>query len=124
MQYRKLSASGDYTFGMSPGSGFYSGTSAAAQAVYTTLKLLQGEWWEDTSQGVPLFQSILGLSGTPQDRHAADMLVQSAILAVHGVTGINSFQSAYEGKTRTYTVTSCNVQTQYGAAGLQEVTFG
>lgn len=123
MQYRKLSETGDYTFGLPLGSGFYAGTSAVAQSVYTTLKLLQSEWWEDTSQGVPLFQSIVGLSGTPASLHAADLLIQSAILGVPGVQGINSFASSFAGQTRTYTVTQCNVQTQYGDIGLEEVSF-
>lgn len=121
MIYRKLTGSGDYTFGGNQ-NDFYSGADAVAQAIYTSLKLLQGEWWEDTSQGVPLFQSILGQPGTPENRRAVDMLMQEAILGVPGVQQVTDFASSYAG--RTYTITSCTVQTQYGEAGLQEVTFG
>jgi hypothetical protein len=122
--YRKLSPTGDYTFGSPQGSGFYTGTSAVAQAVYTSLRLLQGEWWEDTSLGLPLFQSLVGLPGTPENQRAVDLIVQAAILDVPGVTGIASFLSVFSPSTRTYTVTSCQLTTEYGNVGLQEVTFG
>ncbi|MCL6442078.1 MAG: hypothetical protein K6T83_01205 [Alicyclobacillus sp.] len=122
MRYRKLSPSGDYTFGLQ--NGFYTDTEAVAQAIYTSLKLLQGEWWEDTSQGLPLFQSILGQPGTPDHIHAVDMLVQEQILNVPGVQEITSFSSDYDSRTRTYTITNCTVQTQYGETVLKGVTFG
>lgn len=91
---------------------FYSGTQAVAQAIITSLSLYQQEWWEDQTLGVPLFQSILGQSGTPDHIHAIDMLVQEAILGVQGVQQITSFTSSYA--NRTYTVNTCNVQTVYG----------
>ncbi len=120
MLYRKLTSSGDYSFGNNA-NDFYSGTTAVAQAIYTGLKLLQAEWWEDTSKGLPLFQSILGQPGTPSHIHGVDMIAQETILAVQDVQQITAFQSAYV--NRRYTVTSCTVQSVYGEVVLQEVTF-
>ena len=55
MRYRRLTATGDYVFGQ--GSlDYLSDADAAAQAVKTKLKLLLGEWWENTGDGLPLFQ--------------------------------------------------------------------
>lgn len=120
MKYRKLDSQGDYTFGLGP-AGFYTGTTAVAQAIYTSLRLLQGEWWEDTSRGLPLFQSILGQPGTPEHVRAIDMLVQETILKVQDVVQIKSFQSSYA--NRQYAIQSCVVQTKYGDVVLEGVTL-
>lgn len=112
MRYRKLEPfTGDYTFGQT--NEFYEGTSAVAQAIDTSLKLLYGEWWEDTSAGLPLFEQILGQSGTPEDIRAADLLIQTCINQVPGVKNISDYTSSY--KNRTYSA-SCTVKTVYGDA--------
>lgn len=120
MIYRKLDSNGDYVFGGNQ-NDFYSGTKAVGQAIFTSLKLLQGEWWEDTSKGLPLFQSILGQSGTPDHIRAIDMLVQECILNVQGVQQIKSFQSNYA--NRTYSIANAVIQTQYGDVILEGVNF-
>lgn len=120
MRYRKLDANGDYSFGQNV-NDFYSGTTAVGQAIYTSLKLLAGEWWEDISIGLPLFQSILGQPGSPDHIHAVDMLIQEAILGVQGVQQITSFSSSYA--NRQYTIDSCSVQSQFGDVILKEVIF-
>jgi hypothetical protein len=111
MRYRKLDNSGDYTFGTS--SNFYVGTTAVSQAIYTNLKLLYGEWWEDTSQGLPLFEQILGKHGTPNDIRAVDLIIQECINQVTGVLNINNYTSSFE--NRKYSAT-CTVKTPYGDA--------
>lgn len=111
MRYRKLDVNGDYTFGQT--NEFYEGTNAVAQAVFTSLKLLYGEWWEDTSQGLPLFEQILGKSGIPEDTQSADLLIQACINQVPGVNSISNYTSTYN--NRTYSA-SCTVQTIYGDA--------
>lgn len=100
---------------------FYTGQDAVGQAIYTSLKLLQGEWWLDQSIGLPLFQHIVGQSGTPEHIRGADMLVQEVILGVQGVTSITSFSSSYS--NRTYQIDNAVVQTQYGAVEIKGVTF-
>ncbi len=99
---------------------FYSGTIAVGQAIYTSLKLLQSEWWEDTSAGFPLFQSILGVPGTPEHQNAVDMLVQENILSVANVQSISQFSSTYSNRKYTFNAT---VQSVFGDVVLKEVTF-
>lgn len=122
MLYRKIDSNGDYVFGQNM-DGFYSGAKACGQAIYTSLKLLQGEWWEDQQDGLPLFQHILGQSGTLEHIRGADMLIQERILGVEGVTAISSFESSYDSAKRTYTITNATVQTQFGDVILKGVTF-
>ena len=64
MIYRRLDADYDYTFGQGK-QDFVSGVDAVAQAIYTRLFLLFGEWWEDQKDGLPLWQSIIGVPGSP-----------------------------------------------------------
>lgn len=121
MKYRKLAANGgDYSFGRNA-DDFVSGELAVAQAVKTSLLLLQGEWWEDTSQGVPLFQSILSQTGKIENRRAADTIIQSTILSVPGVLRISNYKGTFNSQTRTYAI-ACNVTTQYGDAPIS-VTY-
>ncbi|WP_206922991.1 hypothetical protein [Alicyclobacillus suci] len=121
MKYRKLSNTGDYVFGNNA-NDFYTDTTAVGQAIYTSLRLLQGEWWEDTSIGLPLFQSILGQPGTSEHIHAVDMLVQEQVMNVQGVNEIKSFSSSYQ--NRTYTIDTMTVSTQFGDVTVEGVTFG
>lgn len=117
MKYRKLN-NGDYTLGKGEGN-FVTGVDAVSQAIKTRLLLLQGEWWEDTNLGLPLFQSILGLPGTPENLHSIDLIIQDQIANTPDVTNILNFESTYE--NRTYSL-KCTVETKYGEATV-EVTF-
>jgi hypothetical protein len=116
MKYRKLDSGGDYVFGHNM-NDFITDTDAVAQAIKTTLQLLEGEWWEDTSIGLPLFQNILGMPGTPENIQAADLLIQGAISNVQGVKSISDFQSSYA--NRTYSM-RCTVDTIYGTIEVEE----
>jgi hypothetical protein len=91
-------------------SNFLTDLDAVAQIVAQRLKLLQGEWFENTSLGLPLFQSILGVASTSR---AVSLLIQQQILGTPYVTGINSFSIAYGAGGRTYQF-SAQVQTAFG----------
>jgi hypothetical protein len=116
LKYRKLDK-GDYSFGHNA-NDFVSGTLAVSQAIKTNLLLLYGEWWEDTDKGLPLFQSILGQPGTPENMQATDLLVQGVISSTSGVISIKDFTSAYD--NRAYSLT-CTVETQYGDASVEVI---
>jgi hypothetical protein len=118
--YRKLDENGDMVFGFNS-ADFYSGVDAVGQAVYTGLRLLQGEWWEDTSAGFPLLQSVIGQPGSVNHQNAVDMLVQEQILSTQGVQSINNYSSVYVHRQYVF---NADIQTIYGAVGLEEVTFG
>lgn len=117
MKYRRLE-SGDYTFGKG-NQNFYNGTVAVSQAIKTRLLLLKNEWWEDTEDGLDLFQNILGKYATESNLHSIDLLIQDRIITTPDVISIENFISSYN--NRIYTV-NCIAVTKYGDASL-EVTF-
>lgn len=120
MKYRALDPNGDYSFGKNI-QDFISSTGAVAQAIKTNLLLLKGEWWEDLNEGLPFFQSILG-PGTPDHVSAADLLIRERITKTQGVSEILDFQSVYESKSRSYSV-SCKVKITSGSTATVEVTL-
>lgn len=66
---------------------FISDIYAVAQIIQQKLKLLMGEWWENTSLGLPLFQSILGQFTSTA---VISQLIQNQILSTPYVTGIQN----------------------------------
>lgn len=120
MKYRRLDSNNDYSFGRNA-QDFASDREAVKQAIQTRLLLLQGEWWEDTAEGLPLFQSILGVRNISDNKQAADLLIQQRILGTTGVTSIATYTSTIDDSSRTYII-SCDVNTVYGIVAV-EVTL-
>lgn len=112
MTYRVLDSKGDYSFGKGK-SGFLTDIQAVGQAIYTKLNLLQGEWWENLNEGLPLFQKILGNPGATKELSVADLVVKARILETPNAIEIQSFSSNFDHATRKYTVTAV-VNTTYG----------
>jgi len=83
---------------------------AVAQIIKQRLQLLRGEWFENLNLGLPLFQSILGVSNTNQ---AVALIYREQILAVPYVTEITSFQVTFALTGRTFTFTA-SVETIFG----------
>lgn len=110
MRYRKLSPTGDYTFGHGLLDFYINTPEAVAQAVKTALGLWLGEWFLDTSLGVPYIQGVIG----KHSQDTADQTIQQNILLVEGVTNIASFESTLDPVTRKYVVTKCLINTIYG----------
>lgn len=109
MRYRKLDASGDYTFGHSQDDFYVDQPEAVAQAVQTGLKLFQGEWFLDITAGVPWRQKILGKYA----QNAYDMILKAQILNTQGVQTLDSYSSSLDTATRGLTVTA-TLDTIYG----------
>jgi len=101
MIYRRLDSNGEYSFGRNS-QDFISETDAVAQAVQTRLNLLKGEWWEDADDGLPLFQNILGSSGSNQNIRVIDNIIKKRINETAGVLSIDSFVSSYNSEIRAY----------------------
>lgn len=118
MKYRKLTDD-DYTFGHGIGD-YYTDIDAVAQAIKTRLKLLYGEWWEDLTIGMPLFQGIIGKRGTPANINAAEMIINDTIRNTQGVTAINNLKLEYDSVTRRMRY-KAEIQTIYGTTQLAEV---
>lgn len=107
MIYRRLDSDGDYVFGQGR-SQFLSGSEAIAQAIITNLKLLLGEWWEDVNNGLPLWQSILGIPGSEANQLSIDNIIKDRILKtnLNGevlVSSIDDYTRTYDSVTRVYT---------------------
>lgn len=101
MRYRKLDTANDMTFGHGGADYLVDNAAAVAQAVRTALLLFQGEWFLDTTVGVPWLQKITGYGTAP----TYDLILRTAILAVQGVTGIVSYNSVRNGRQLLVTVT-------------------
>lgn len=105
MRYRPL-VGGDYTVDVP----FLTNSPACVgQAVLTRLLLYLGEWFLDTTDGTPWFQSIVG-------RHQntdPNTFVKQRILGTPNVTSIVSFTGTFDGPTRKYTMTAV-IATAFG----------
>ncbi|HXR75142.1 MAG TPA: hypothetical protein VN737_04145 [Bryobacteraceae bacterium] len=113
IQVRKLDANGDPMRGAGL-ANFVTDIDAVAQIIRTRLLLLQGEWFLNTSEGLPLFQKLLGHSTTVR---AVALVLRERILGTPYVTGINSLSVEYAAAGRNFTFTA-NVQTQFGTVSI------
>jgi hypothetical protein len=121
MKYRRLDDNHDYAFGASE-TNIASDRDAVAQAIYTRLKLLYAEWWEDMTDGLPLWQSILGVRANPKNKEAIDIIIKARILDTLKVSDVSSFSSSFDSETRKYSF-SCVVDTAYGQVPVEDVTI-
>jgi len=112
MKYRALDEKGDYTLGKRK---FLTGVEAVQQAILTRMKLLRSEWWEDTEDGLPLFERILGSYGGDEVRQAVDLIISERILGTEDVAEIKHFESTFS--NREYKAT-CTINTIYGETVL------
>src|SRR5665213_1700081 len=114
MRVRKLSASGDYTFGQRLLNFFIDEPAGVAQVIQTTLLLFQGEWYLDTSTGTPFLEGVMGKHTQAQ----ADSIIQSVVTGVQGVADYYDYQSSIDSDTRLFSV-SMTVDTIYGPTPVQ-----
>jgi hypothetical protein len=61
---------------------------AVTQAILTRLRLFLGEWWENATLGLPVFQAILGQLGSAQGIAAMTLAVQQNIEGGPYVTSV------------------------------------
>lgn len=115
MKYRKLDENGDYTFGRR--NQFLYDREAVGQAITTRLRLLLGEWWENTEDGLPLFQQILCKFRGEGDLRDVDLIISQRISGTRGVNKLVSYDSQFDSSNRVYSA-SCTVDTTYGEVAL------
>lgn len=109
MRVRKLDANGDYSFGNQQQDFWKDVPDGPAQCVLTRLYLEQGQWFLDTSEGIPWKTRVLG-KYTGETR---DAVIRSRILGTQGVTQIDAYSSDLNRETRQFNV-SATVSTEYG----------
>ena len=100
MKYRKLTSTGDYSFG-SGSNNYVDGNEAVAQAIKTKLLLFYGEWWENLGEGIPMFQSVLGQTNPDTIKSSLSMLVEQRITEIDEVDSIKNIEIDYDRKNRT-----------------------
>lgn len=108
MRVRAQSASGDYTFGQGAANFLANSPAMVGQSVMTRLRLWEGEWFLDVTEGTPWAQKILGTNTKP----LYDLAIQQRVLETAGVTGISSYSSNVSGRTLTVTAT---IDTLFGS---------
>jgi len=112
MKYRKLTASGDYSFGQGLENFYIDRVEAPAQAAQTRLQLYTGSFWRDLDDGIPMFQSILGTPGSQENLLAIDSIITNRIRQTQGVSDIIGYSSIFNATTRAYEY-EATIQTVY-----------
>lgn len=113
MRYRALDVNGDYTFGQGSDNFLVDSPACVAQAVRTALLLWKGEWYLDTTAGMPWATDVLG-TGTDS---LYDEAIKAKIQSVQGVTDIVNYSSSLNTATRALIV-DCTIDTLYGQANV------
>lgn len=116
MRYRALDADGDYTFGQGQANFLQNSPSCVAQSVLTRLRLWQGEWFLDKTEGTPWLQQVLGRNTQP----VYDLAIRTRVLQTAGVKSIDAYSSSLDAATRSLTVTM-TITTIYGSIDIATV---
>lgn len=106
MRYRELDQNGDMTFGGNS-KNFLKGLPAVVQAIKTRIKLLKGEWWENSEEGFPLFQDVLGKYDELKIRTG----IVERIQQTPGVLSVSNVEIIFKNRKLNF---NCNVSTIYG----------
>lgn len=86
------------------------GAEAVAQHVRQRLKTYKGEWFLDTTAGVPWLEQIMGDGFNPA---LAEAVVKAEILDTHGVVEITSFSVTFDASVRRLVIKDIAVLTTY-----------
>lgn len=84
---------------------------AVAQIILTRLLLFLGEWWEDLSLGLPVFQSMLGQLGSATNLNGMQLAVRKVIAGSPYVTAVGAVQFSFHDGQFSFTA---NAQTVFG----------
>ncbi len=114
MRYRKLSPTGDYTFGGGELDFYRDNPEAVAQSVQTRLLLWLGEWFLNIDSGTAVMQGILG----KKTKQSADATIQDRVLTTTGVVDIENYVSEIDETTRAISI-SFDLNTIYGPTKVQ-----
>lgn len=87
-----------------------SNAEAVGQHVKQRLQTYSGEWFLNTTVGVPWLEEILGGKYDPA---LAESVVKTEILNTDMVTGISSFSVGFDQRTRGVIIKGVTVETEY-----------
>ena len=114
MRYRQI-IDGEPQYGQNR-QNFLEGINASQQVIQTRLKLFTNEWWEDLTDGLPLWTQMIGYAGSNKDKSNA--LIQARIMStvLNGAnlfTSITNIRNTYNPQMRKYSFTA-TVKSVYG----------
>lgn len=95
-----------------------SGAPAVAQAVLTRLRLFYGEWWEDLTLGLPVFQVILGQLATASGLAAMQLAVRRVIEGTPYVIEITNLTTTFTDGQLSF---NASIQTAFGPASVSSL---
>lgn len=113
MRVRKLSPSGDTIFGGGLANFYINSALGVGQKVVTRLKLIQGEWFLDTSAGTPWFTEIFGYAN-PAIR---DLVIKNVILTTDNVNEITAYSSSIDAVLRNFDI-NADILTAFGPTSI------
>lgn len=119
MRYRKLDLNNDMVFGHGGADYLVNSAQTVAQAIFTALRLLLGEWFLDTTVGLPWLTQVVGRN----QKNTYDQIVKSAVKGVQGVVDISGYSSILDANSRALTITQSTVITIYGTINLQGISI-
>jgi hypothetical protein len=109
LRVRRLDKNHDMTFGGGL-RNIAGGAEGTAQRLRCRLLMIQGEWFLDTSAGVPWWQpegnGVQPIMGASRNLQYAEAVLKTAILGTDGVATLESFSMSFNGTTRNLTVSA------------------
>ena len=93
-----------------------SGVNAEALLTKDRLKLLQGDWWENTSWGNAVVELLKNTRFTETDQQTLASYLSSYIMETPGVQNVQDVEYSLDGRTFHY---KCRIETDYGSAVIQ-----
>ena len=117
----KLSRSGDLDLDSEGRASMIGGAEQIAQQIRLTLSIFLGEWFLDTSFGVPYFESILGKGRSVYEIEA---IIRKKVREVPGVQEIGAISVEVEKASRKATITIANIATDEGMVDRVVTTQG
>jgi hypothetical protein len=90
---------------------------AVEQAIYTRLKLFQGEWWAALQDGLPLWQSILAQGASLASQSQMEALISARILGSPFVIRLSGVSITFNPTTRAFAY-SAQVTTQFSTVSI------
>jgi hypothetical protein len=114
MRYRRLDANGDMTFGHGQDNFWIDKPEGVGQWVMTRLRLNQGEWFADTSDGTAWATQVLG----ERTRWTRDIVVRDRVQTTPNVTALSGYAATLDPNTRSWAA-AMTIDTAFGAVVLQ-----
>jgi hypothetical protein len=121
---RRLNKAHDMTFGRGM-ADYAGGAEAAAQRLRCRLLTILGEWFLDTSAGVPWWQpegsATQPIMGGPKNLQYAEAVIKAQILGTDGIATIEAFSMVFNGTTRKLTVACTGTTVDGDVFNISEV---